>query len=65
MTMELGMIGLGRMRANMVERLLKAGHQCVVNDTNPETVQLLAAKGARGTTKLPEFVQMLSKPRAV
>ncbi len=63
--MELGMIGLGRMGANMVERLLKAGHQCVVNDTNPDTVQQSVAKGARGTTKLPDFVQMLSKPRAV
>ena len=63
--MELGMIGLGRMGANMVERLLKAGHQCVVNDTNPDTVQQLTAKGARGTTKLPEFIQMLAKPRAV
>jgi 6-phosphogluconate dehydrogenase len=63
--MELGMIGLGRMGANMVERLVKAGHQCVVNDTNADTVQQLIAKGAKGTTKLPEFIQMLSKPRAV
>lgn len=63
--MELGMIGLGRMGANMVERLIKAGHRCIVNDTNPDTVQQLIAKGANGTTKLPEFVQMLSKPRAV
>ncbi|MBV9248141.1 MAG: decarboxylating 6-phosphogluconate dehydrogenase, partial [Acetobacteraceae bacterium] len=59
------MIGLGRMGANMVERLLKAGHHCVVNDTRPDTVQQLMAKGAQGTTKLAEFVQMLSKPRAV
>jgi len=59
------MIGLGRMGANMVERLIKAGHNCVVTDTNPETVRQLTAKGARGTTKLPEFVQILSKPRAV
>ena len=59
------MIGLGRMAANMVERLLKAGHKCVVNDTNADTVQLMAAKGARGTTELPEFIQMLEKPRAV
>jgi 6-phosphogluconate dehydrogenase len=63
--MELGMIGLGRMGANMVERLVKAGHQCVVNDTNADTVQQLIAKGAKGTTKLPEFIQMLAKPRAV
>ncbi|HET7884526.1 MAG TPA: decarboxylating 6-phosphogluconate dehydrogenase [Acetobacteraceae bacterium] len=63
--MELGMIGLGRMGANMVERLMKAGHQCIVYDTNAATVETLTAKGARGTTKLPEFVKMLSKPRAV
>jgi 6-phosphogluconate dehydrogenase len=63
--MELGMIGLGRMGANMVERLMKAGHQCVVNDNHPDVVQQLVAKGAKGTTKLPEFVKMLSKPRAV
>ena len=63
--MELGMIGLGRMGANMVERLIKAGHQCVVNDTNSDTVRQLMAKGAKGTTKLPEFIQMLSKRRAV
>ena len=45
--MELGMIGLGRMGANMVERLIKAGHHCVVNDTNADTVQQLIAKGPR------------------
>src|ERR1700748_783898 len=63
--MELGMIGLGRMGANMVERLMHAGHHCVVNDTHADVVQQLKAKGADGTTSLPEFVQMLSKPRAV
>src|SRR6201989_2862723 len=63
--MELGMIGLGRMGANMVERLVKAGHQCVVNDTNADTIQQLIAKGAKGTTKLPEFIKLLAKPRAV
>src|ERR1700759_1729024 len=63
--MELGMIGLGRMGAHMVERLIKAGHTCVVNDTHEDAVKLLQAKGAKGTTKLPEFVKMLSKPRAV
>src|SRR5262249_48706792 len=63
--MELGMIGLGRMGANMVERLMKAGHQCIVYDTNAATVATLTAKGARGTTKLPDFVKMLSQPRAV
>ena len=63
--MELGMIGLGRMGANMVERLMKAGHHCTVYDNHAEAVQLLTAKGAKGTTSLPEFVKMLSKPRAV
>ncbi len=63
--MELGMIGLGRMGANMVERLMKAGHHCVVNDTHADVVQQLMAKGAKGTTSLPDFVKMLSKPRAV
>src|SRR5215469_15333226 len=63
--MELGMIGLGRMGANMVERLMKAGHQCIVYDTNAATMETLTAKGARGTTKLPDFVKMLSKPRTV
>ena len=63
--MELGMIGLGRMGANMVERLMKAGHHCVVNDTHADVVQQLVGKGAKGTTSLPDFVKMLSKPRAV
>jgi 6-phosphogluconate dehydrogenase len=63
--MELGMIGLGRMGANMVERLMHGGHHCVVNDTHADVVQQLMAKGAKGTTSLPDFVQMLSKPRAV
>ena len=63
--MELGMIGLGRMGANMVERLMKAGHQCVVYDSHDDAVQQSVAKGARGTTSLPEFVRTLSKPRAV
>jgi 6-phosphogluconate dehydrogenase len=63
--MELGMIGLGRMGANMVERLMKAGHFCVVYDNHADAVQQLVAKGARGTTGLPEFVKMLEKPRAV
>ncbi len=63
--MELGMIGLGRMGANMVERLIKAGHHCVVYDNHADAVQHLVAKGAKGTTSLPDFVKMLSKPRAV
>jgi 6-phosphogluconate dehydrogenase len=63
--MELGMIGLGRMGANMVERLIKAGHHCVVNDTHADVVQSLTSKGAEGTTDLPRFIKMLTKPRAV
>jgi 6-phosphogluconate dehydrogenase len=63
--MELGMIGLGRMGANMVERLMKAGHTCVVYDTHADPVEALKAKGAKGTTELKEFIGMLAKPRAV
>jgi 6-phosphogluconate dehydrogenase len=63
--MELGMIGLGRMGANMVERLMKAGHSCVVFDSHADVVQQSVAKGARGTTSLGDFVKALSKPRAV
>jgi len=63
--MQLGMIGLGRMGANMVERLMKAGHSCVVYDSHEAPVQQLVAKGATGTTDLATFVQSLAKPRAV
>src|SRR4051794_39576829 len=62
--MQLGMIGLGRMGANMVRRLMRAGHQCVVFDVFPESVQALAKEGAVGTTSLADFVQKLAKPRA-
>ena len=63
--MQLGMIGLGRMGANMVERLMRAGHSCVVYDNHPDVVQQSVAKGAKGTTALPDFIAALSKPRAV
>jgi 6-phosphogluconate dehydrogenase len=63
--MQLGMIGLGRMGGNMVVRLIKAGHECHVFDTHPETVQGLVKQGASGATDLGQFVQGLSKPRAV
>jgi 6-phosphogluconate dehydrogenase len=63
--MELGMIGLGRMGANMVERLMKAGHHCVVYDAHASAVEQLTAKGAKGTTNLSDFVELLSTPRAV
>jgi 6-phosphogluconate dehydrogenase len=62
--MQLGMIGLGRMGANMVRRLMKAGHQCVVFDLNPKSVQELAAEGAKGARSLDDFVKQLAKPRA-
>jgi 6-phosphogluconate dehydrogenase len=62
--MQLGMIGLGRMGANMVRRLMKQGHQCVVYDRNLDTVKALAAEGAVGATTLDEFVKKLTPPRA-
>src|SRR5580692_6670271 len=63
--MQLGMIGLGRMGANMVRRLMKAGHECVVFDMTPASVQALAKEGATGASSLDDFVQKLSKPRAI
>ena len=63
--MQLGMIGLGRMGANMVRRLLKGGHQCVVFDMSAKTVQELAKENAVGASSLVDFVKKLSKPRAV
>jgi 6-phosphogluconate dehydrogenase len=63
--MQLGMIGLGRMGANMVRRLQKGGHQGVVFDRSPTTVNQLAAEGATGSSSLDDFVKKLSKPRAV
>src|SRR5487761_1500179 len=63
--MELGMIGLGRMGTNMVRRLMRAGHQCVVYDLQEETVQALAKEGAVGTTSLKVFAKKLKSPRAV
>ncbi|HWW76516.1 MAG TPA: decarboxylating 6-phosphogluconate dehydrogenase, partial [Pyrinomonadaceae bacterium] len=63
--MQLGMIGLGRMGAGMVRRLMKAGHECVVYDLNAESVAALAGEGASGAGSLEEFVGKLSKPRAV
>lgn len=63
--MQLGMIGLGRMGANMVRRLLTGGHQCVVFDRAPEAVNELVQEKAVGASSLPEFVKKLQKPRAV
>ena len=63
--MQIGMIGLGRMGANMVIRLLKAGHECVVYDRDAQSVQKSVSDGAKGSTDLSGFVGMLSKPRAI
>ena len=63
--MQLGMIGLGRMGANMVRRLLKAGHECTVFDLNVESVRSLEAAGAHGTGDLESFVAALEAPRAI
>jgi len=62
---QLGMIGLGRMGANMVRRLLKGGHECVVFDMSTKAVAELAKEKAKGATSLAEFARSLSKPRAV
>jgi 6-phosphogluconate dehydrogenase len=61
--MQLGMIGLGRMGANMVRRLIKQGHQCVVFDSNPDAVKQLAGEGAVGANSLGDFVSKLTAPR--
>src|SRR5262249_32965434 len=63
--MQLGMIGLGRMGANMVRRLIKNGHTCVVFDRSPETVSNLAKEKAVGAASLADLVKKLDAPRAV
>jgi 6-phosphogluconate dehydrogenase len=63
--MQLGMIGLGRMGANMVRRLMRAGHECVVFDMNPDAVHKLEGEGAMGASDLDDFVAKLSQPRPV
>ena len=63
--MQLGMIGLGRMGANMVQRLINGGHECVVFDLNQHNVKTLEEKGAIGARSLEDFVQKLNKPRYV
>ncbi len=62
--MQLGMIGLGRMGANIVRRLMKNGHTCVVYNRNPEAVKQLVSEGAVGASSLSEFVAKLTPPRA-
>ncbi len=63
--MELGMIGLGRMGTNMVRRLMRANHRCVIYDIQPEAVQVLVKEGAIGATSLQDFVDQLSQPRTL
>jgi len=63
--MQIGMIGLGRMGANMVRRLLKGGHECVVFDRSPKAVEELAKEKAAGATDLKDLVKKLKAPRAV
>ena len=62
--MELGMIGLGRMGANMTERLVLGGHRIISYDRSPEAIQRVVDKGALGSRSLADFVQQLSQPRA-
>ena len=61
--MQMGMIGLGRMGANMVRRLLRGGHQCVVFDVSPDAVKAIAKEGAIGASSLDDFRAKLTKPR--
>ncbi len=62
--MQLGMIGLGRMGANIVRRLMRAGHECVVFDVSPEAVAALEAEGATGASSLADLAAKLDAPRA-
>jgi 6-phosphogluconate dehydrogenase len=63
--MQVGMIGLGRMGANMVRRLMRNGHECVVHDVSPEAIAGLEAEGSVGAESMEEFVAKLAPPRAV
>jgi len=63
--MQLGMIGLGRMGANLVRRLMRDGHSCVVYDVSPDAVKGLEGEGATGSSTLADFVSKLEKPRAI
>src|SRR5258708_8555742 len=62
--MQLGMVGLGRMGGNMVRRLMRGGHQCVVSDLSPQNVQEYVKEGAAGSSSLDDFAAKLTKPRA-
>src|SRR5260370_24570502 len=62
--MQLGMIGLGRMGGRVVRRLIRGGHQCVVSDLNPQSVDALEKEGAKGSSCLDDLAARLQKPRA-
>ena len=63
--MQLGMIGLGRMGANLVRRLMRDGHRCVAFDVNADAVKALESEGAVGTHTLADFVAALEAPRNI
>jgi 6-phosphogluconate dehydrogenase len=63
--MQVGMIGLGRMGANMVRRLMRGGHACLVHDLSADAVRALANEGASGTTSIEDFIARLTPPRVV
>ena len=63
--MQLGMVGLGRMGANIVRRLMRDGHECVVFDVNPDAVAHARRRGRDGAASLDDFVAKLEQPRAV
>jgi 6-phosphogluconate dehydrogenase len=63
--MQVGIIGLGRMGANMARRWMRAGHECVVHARSPQSVEPLVKEGARGSTALEEFIALLARPRVV
>ena len=63
--MQLGMIGLGRMGANMVRRLMRGGHECVVFDLSTDNVKQIAGEGATGSNSIDDFIAKLNQPRAV
>src|SRR5712692_9467602 len=63
--MQLGMIGLGRMGANIVRRLIRGGHECVVFDVNQDVVAQIESEGAVGSTSLADFASKVKPPRVV
>ena len=63
--MQIGLIGLGRMGANMARRLIEGGHECVVFDVSRKAVAELAGEGATGTSQMPDLIKRLARPRSV